>query len=168
MATLFRLLAVLDFTSGVERAMRTLFVLFLTASAAFAADDPWAKVRDLKTGVEIRVLKHGSMQPIIGTMDEATADHLVVVVKNEQTAISRDQIERVDARPPQPGGRFVRESKSEVKDPDAKSLVPYTPGGTVPSQSNTTTVTVHQKPEFETIYRRPPPAKAEAPKEDKK
>jgi hypothetical protein len=144
--------------------MRSLFVLFLTTLAAWAADDPWAKVRELKTGTEIRVFKHGSMQPVLGTMDEATDDHLVVVVKNEQTAISREQIDRLDVRPPQPGGRFVRESKSETKDPDAKSLVPYTPGGTVPSQSNTTTVMVHQKPEFETVYRKPPPPKSETAK----
>jgi hypothetical protein len=45
--------------------------------------------------------------------------------------------------------------------------VPHTPGGTVPSQSSTTTVYVHQRPEFETIYRRPPPpGKAEPAKSE--
>jgi hypothetical protein len=148
--------------------MRKLLVLFLTIVAARAADDPWKKVKELKTGVEIRVLKHGSMQAVIGTMDEATDERLVLVVKAEQTSIPREQIDRLDYRPPQPGGRFVRESKSEMKDPDAKSTVPYTPGGTAPSQSNTTTVYVHQKPEFETIYRKPPPASAPAAKEPPK
>src|SRR5215831_12056608 len=98
--------------------MRRLLVLFLTTMAAWAADESWAKVRELKTGTEIRVFKHGSMQPVLGTMDEATDDHLVVVVKNEQTAIQREQIDRVDFRPPLPGGRFVKQSKSELKDPD--------------------------------------------------
>src|SRR5690242_5359365 len=138
--------------------MRRLLVLFLTIVAARAADDPWKKVKELKTGAEIRVYKHGSMQPVIGTIDEATDERVVVVVKNEEMAIPKDQVIRLDYRPPQPGGRFVRESKSEMKDPDQKSTVPYTPGGTTPSQSNTTTVYVHQKPEFETLYRKPPPA----------
>ena len=147
--------------------MRSVLIVFLTTLAAWAADDPWTKVRELKIGTEVRVLKHGSMQPILGTMDEATDDHLVVVVKNEETAIPRTLIDRLDARPPAPNPRFERESKSEIKDPDAKSMVPYTPGGTVPSQSNTTTVYVHQKPEFETVYRKPPPKDAARPEPPK-
>src|SRR5213082_725389 len=75
-------------------------ILILCAAAlACAAADPWAKVKELKTGAELHVYKRGSAQPLTVKMDELTDENLVVTSKNAQIAIARDQIERIDARP---------------------------------------------------------------------
>ena len=79
--------------------MIRVFILALAATSTYAADDPWAKVHDLKTGTEIRLFKKGSLQPVLAKMDELKDDVLLVALKNEQVAIPRDQIDRVDARP---------------------------------------------------------------------
>ena len=39
--------------------MLKLFLLILAAAAAFAADDPWQKVKDLKSGADLRVFRRG-------------------------------------------------------------------------------------------------------------
>src|ERR1039457_7074597 len=79
--------------------MRKLALFLGTALLAFGADDPWAKVKELKTGAELRVYKKGAAQPLLVKMDELTGDNLVVIDKKAQTAIARDQIDRVDYRP---------------------------------------------------------------------
>jgi len=55
--------------------------MLLAAVAVFAADDPWAKVKELKGGAELRVYKKGAAQPLLAKMDELTDDNLMVVVK---------------------------------------------------------------------------------------
>ena len=77
---------------------RFLFLLLTAAVAATCADDPWAAVVKLKSGAEIRVLKRGSMQPVLGVFAEANGERLVWVVKNEQQALPKDQVDRLDAR----------------------------------------------------------------------
>ena len=141
--------------------MRSLALFLLAASTAFSADDPWAKVRDLKSGTEIRIFKKGSMQPILAKMDEASADSLVVVVKNEQVAIPREMIDRLDYRPPQPGGRVKKEVTTKTETPEQRVGEAPNPRET-PAQTTTasTNYVIGSKPDFETIYRRPPPAKA--------
>lgn len=134
------------------------FILFLcTALAAFGADDPWAKLKELKTGTELRVYKKGASQPLLVKMDELTDDNLVVINKNEQTAIARDQIDRVDYRP-SGKSRVTKESTSKVNDAtnDPKSGIPNpSPGAPGPSTSTSNTVSIGSKPDFEVIYRRP-------------
>src|SRR5437899_2928313 len=78
--------------------MRKLVLLLSTVALAFAADE-WVKVKEQKTGTELRVYKRGAAQPLLVKMDELTDDNLVVINKSEQTAIPRDQIDRIDARP---------------------------------------------------------------------
>ncbi len=129
--------------------MRRILFFFLSAAVALGAEDAWTKVRDLKSGTEIRVYKKGAAAPVVGKIDELTGDNLVIVLKNEQVAIPRDQIDRVDARPP--GGRVTKESKTTVADPDAS---PRPQERTTPGESTTSNVTIHGKPDFETIYRR--------------
>ena len=139
--------------------MRNLAVLFLSCLvAASAADDPWQKVRDLKTGTELRVFRNGKPQPLLVKLDEATTDNLVVIQKNQQVAIPKEEIDRIDYRPT--GGRRVTtETKSTTDSHDAQPPRPAagspTPG---PSQSTSSNVSVGSKPDFETIYRRPSPA----------
>ena len=128
--------------------MRRALFLLLAGMLAAGADDAWTKVAKLKGGVEIRVFKRGSLQPLLAKMGEANESQLVVIVKNEQTAIAREEIDRIDYRPDQPGGRLVKETTttpSTVADPN--------------TNKTTSGVIVRSKPDFETIYRRPPPPK---------
>ena len=134
--------------------MRRLLVVLLAWAAAFAADDPWAKVKDVKTGTEVRVFKKNAAQPVIARMDELTPDNLVVVLKNEQVAIPRDQIEKIDARPSQTKSRVTTKTESKTSDPDT---TPAPPGyhSRTPSTSTSSGLSFGSKPDFETIYRRP-------------
>jgi hypothetical protein len=133
------------------------YLLCLIATLSFAVTpDPWAAVVKLKSGAEIRVLKKGSMQPILGKFDEANDERLLMVVKNEQVAIPKDQIERLDARPAQSGGRVKLESKTTTDDPQ-KAGEPDIGMRSHPVQGTSTSsgVSVTGKPDFETVYRRP-------------
>jgi hypothetical protein len=135
---------------------RCLFLLLAAAAAAMGADDPWLAVTKIKTDTEIRVLKKGVTQPVLGKFYEANDEHLVLVVKNDQIAIAKDQIDRVDARPA--GGRVTVESRTTTDDPQA-AKPPDTNGmdGHPGAGSGTTTksgVSVGGRPDFETVYRR--------------
>jgi hypothetical protein len=128
--------------------MRRILFLLLAGLCAASAQDAWTKVSKLKSGVEIRIFKRGSLQPLLAKMGEATADQLVIIVKNEQMAVAKEDIDRLDYRPDLPGGRLVKETSttpSTVYDPN--------------TNKTTSGVVVRGKPEFETIYRRPPPPK---------
>src|ERR1019366_3173755 len=129
--------------------MRKLALFLCAALLALGADDPWAKVKELKTGAELRVFKKGAAQPLLVQMDELTDDNLVVINKNQQTAIPRDQIERVDYRP---SGKSRVTKETTSKSDDAV-------GATRPSSSTSSNVSIGSKPDFETIYRRPPEEK---------
>ncbi|SPE41748.1 conserved exported hypothetical protein [Candidatus Sulfopaludibacter sp. SbA3] len=135
--------------------MSRLLFFLLAAATAFAADDPWAKVQALKSGTEIRVIKKGSTQPLIGKFDEADADRLLMVLKNEQVAIPKDQVDRLDYRPA--GGRVTVTGKTTQNDPTAaqepRAGMAHQPegGGT----TSTAGVNVGSRPDFEMLYRRP-------------
>lgn len=137
--------------------MRLAFLL-LTAAVAFAADDPWTKVKDLKSGTEIRVIKKGSVQPILGKFDEANDENLILVVKNEQTAIPRDAIDRLDFRPEKP--RVVKETttKSDADGPPKEPPIGMNHQQVGPGYSSNTSYSIQGKGDFETLYRRPAPA----------
>jgi hypothetical protein len=136
--------------------LRAIACLVLAAVAGFAADDDWGKVKALKTGAEIRVYKKGTVQPVLALMDELTDENLIVVVKKSQMAIPREQIDRIDARPAQTGGRLKSETTNKETFPDAKSARPSGGRGSdVPGNNTATNVTVNSKPDFETVYRRP-------------
>ena len=129
-----------------------LFVL--AAATAFAAEDPWAKVKDLKSGTEIRIVKRGTAQPLVGKFDELRDESIILVLKNEQTAVSRGDIDRLDARPNKATPRST-ESKVKTEAPDAKPPAGMGHGAPVPGTSYSTNTTLGSKPAFETIYRRP-------------
>src|SRR3982750_1514252 len=98
--------------------MRKIVLFFACTLLAFAADDPWAKVKEIKSGAELRVYKKGAAQPLLVKMDEATDERLVIVNKNEQTSIAKEDIDRVDARPS--GKRPVtKETKTTMSDTNA-------------------------------------------------
>ena len=133
-------------------------ILLLTIVAAWAADDSWNKVKDLKSGTEIRVLKKRSLTPVLGTFSEAGDDNLILVVKNEQIAIHKDAIDRLDYRPSE--RRVVKETTTKVEDAgtaqEPKMGMNASPSG--PGYSSSTSFNIQGKGEFETLYRRPPPA----------
>ena len=134
--------------------------------ALCGADDPWAKVKELKTGTELRVYKKGSAQPLTVKMDELTDDNLLVIDKKEQTAIPRDLIDRIDYRPTGKS-RVTTESKMATKDTtgDPKAVIPApnSRGGSAgPASETSSGISIGSRPDFETVYRRPtggPPKK---------
>jgi len=135
--------------------LRILCFLFTGITALGADPDPWSKVRELKRGVELRIFKTGAKAPLLAQMDELAAESLVVVLKKEQVAIPKHEIERIDYRPAQPGGRVKTETKTTVEGRDPKIVNPS--ASTRPlgaSSSTSTSVSVGSKPDFETIYRR--------------
>jgi hypothetical protein len=135
--------------------MRRSFFFLLTAITIFAAGDAWTKVSKLKSGTEVRIFKRAASQPMLAKLDEVTSDNVVVVLKNEQVAIPKDQIERIDYRPAQTGGKLVKDTKTIVTDPDAKTASrPPQEGPATPSTSTSTNLSIRSKPDFETIYRR--------------
>jgi hypothetical protein len=138
--------------------MKHSLILALTAALTLvAADDPWQKVQELKSGTELRIQKKGAAQPVLAQMDEANEERIVVVVKNEQVAIAKDQIDRIDFRP-KAGSRIVKETKTTTSAPGNPSPAEQRIGGGPPgpSGSSSSSLTFGSKPDFETIYRRAP------------
>lgn len=138
--------------------MIRILILLLVTTLAAGGDDPWTKVRELKSGAELRIYKKDGKQPLLVKMDEATDESLLVVLKSEQVSIPKDQIDRIDYRPARTGGRFIKENKTTTVDPDlSKMSAAGRPGDSHgPTASSSSNVTVNSKPDFETIYRRPP------------
>lgn len=118
------------------------------------AADPWGKVKELKTGQEVRVIKTGSPTPVLGTFDDLTEENLILVTKKEQSAIPRVAIERIDARPVQGKAKVTREDKVETKDPSPPKGIPNE--SRTPTTNYSSGVTWGGKPDFETVYRRVP------------
>jgi hypothetical protein len=141
--------------------MRNLILLACCGAAiVFAADDPWSKVKAIKSGAELRVFKKGAAQPIVVKMDEATDERLVVVNKNEQTAIAKEDIDRIDARPLSKRP-ITKESKQSTGDTnmDPRATIPSPQRGQPGiTSSSSTSYSLGSKPDFETVYRRPPAA----------
>jgi hypothetical protein len=127
--------------------MRKLLLFLLASLAAFAAADDWAKVKALKTGAELRVYRRGSAQPISAQMADLTDDNLIVLIKKTESAIPRDQIERIDARAS--GVRPVTKQDWTTKQ--------TTGSDGSPSTSSSSGLSIGSKPDFETVYRRPMP-----------
>jgi hypothetical protein len=131
-----------------------MFWMVLAAVTVLAANNPWTKVRELKSGSELRIYKRGAIQPIIATMDEANDERLVAVVKNEQMAFAKADIDRIDARPATKGGPIVKTTTSTTTELHDKVAAPGPQGQLGPSSSTSTSFSNRPKPDFETIYRR--------------
>jgi hypothetical protein len=131
---------------------RTILLLVtFAASALFAADNSWDKVKELKSGTEIRIYRAGAPDPIEAKLDEATDEHIAFVVKKEQKSMRKDQVVRLDYRP-KPGSRTT-ETKTTNTPPDTTPPAGMAHGAPVPGQSSSTNVTFG-KPGWETLYRR--------------
>jgi hypothetical protein len=130
-------------------------LLLLAAATLFAADDPWTKVKELKSGADVAVFRKGATKPVEAKLDEARDDVIVIVVKNQQTAIPKEEVDRVDVRPK--GRKTSSEVRKGTNMPDGTPPVGMNHGPNVPSDGWTGGVTF-TKPGYETIYRRPSPA----------
>jgi len=134
-------------------------LLLILVVGAFAADtnDPWNKVRELKTGTELRIIKSGAPAPLLAQFAELTDDNLVVVVKNAQTAIPRDRVLRIDSRPQK--GYVSTETRTSSASGGSAHATPSPPNASpTSSTSYSTGVAIKDKIDYETIYRRPPAA----------
>jgi hypothetical protein len=143
--------------------MRAIILLFTALSFTFGADvktadsktdDQWSKVKDLKSGTDIRVYKKGSAQPILAKAGDATDEKLIVVLKNQETAIDKKDIERIEARPAA-GKRAKVESKATMNDPTSQPVDGVRPENyPKPGSTYSSGVSMGSKPDFETIYQR--------------
>jgi hypothetical protein len=133
--------------------MSKIATFLLAAAMLLGADTSWTRVKELKTRAELRVYKKGAREPINATFDEATDERLIVVVKNEQVAIPKEDIDRVDARPAVTPRKVSVQKTEKVTEPDPVPN-PRT-GPAVPGESTSSNVSFGgSKPDFETIYRR--------------
>jgi hypothetical protein len=127
----------------------------LLAASLFAAGNPWSKVQDLKSGAELRIYKKGASQPVDARFDEATEERIVVVLKNRQSSIPKEDIDRIDARPL---------AKKTPRKPAVASIVKTTdpdftphPNAGIPAPGTSTSSSINwggSKPDFETVYQR--------------
>ena len=137
-------------------------LLFVLPLLALCADDPWTKVREVKSGTELLIYKQGLKKAIAARMDEATETRLMIVIGESQVAIPKAEIDRIEQRPLPKGSRVTRETKTTrgVFDSDADGHgQPMKQGQTKPpasaSSSTSSSVSIGGKAPFEPLYRRP-------------
>lgn len=133
--------------------MSKIATFLFAAAVLLGADSSWTRVKELKSRAELRIYKKGAREPITATFDDANDERLIVVVKNEQVAIPKEDIDRLDARPAA-GPRKVSVDKTEkITPPDPVPNPRSGPAG--PGESTSSNVSFGgSKGDFETIYRR--------------
>ena len=109
-------------------------------------------MQELKSRSELRIYKKGAREPLMATLDEVNEDRILIVVKNEQMSIPKEDIDRLDARPSGKNtSKMVKETTVKTTEPD---YTPHPPGGVnVPGESYNTSVSRSggSKPDFETV-----------------
>ncbi len=136
---------------------RVVLILFSVA-ALFGADNPWVKVKALPNRSELRIYQKGVRDPIVATLADSTDESIVVVAKNKQMTIAREDIDRLDARPVEAKKKPEVTTTEKTTDPD---YTPHPPssGTQVPAMSSSSSVSFGgNKPDFKTVYTRPPAA----------
>jgi hypothetical protein len=135
--------------------MRVLVIGLLAALSSFAADNTdWAEVQKLVSGTEIRVHKAGVKKPVVAKLDEVRGDKILIVTGNEQSAILREDIDQLEARPYDAPPRVSAENKATTGSEEAlRPRTPVTPRAR--SGSSSSGITIRSKADFKTIYRRP-------------
>jgi hypothetical protein len=134
---------------------RSILLLLSTVALVAAAENSWDKVKELKSGSEVRIYEVGKPTPVEAKLDEVRDDDIVVILKNEQKAIRKDIIVRLDARP---NGK--RPMNTETKRTIDRGVTPGPPQGkptekpNIPGESTSSSVTFGSKPAYETVYRK--------------
>ena len=126
-------------------------LLLVLPLLALCADDPWTKVREVKSGTELLIYKQGLKKAIMAKMDEATETRLMIVIGESQVAIPKAEIDRIEQRPLPKGSRVTRETKT------TKGVYEGHEGQTQPpaTSSSASSVSIGSKAPFEPLYRRP-------------
>ena len=134
--------------------MKRIVLLLLTAMAALAAEDPWVQVRELKSGTELRIYRVNTKEPFLAKLDQASDESLIVITKNGQVSIPKEDIQRLDCRRVPPHRR-VKETRADRKiaPKGAETTSNTIPGATT---SVKTRLDIPSKPGFEKIYARTP------------
>jgi hypothetical protein len=133
--------------------MSKIATFILAATVLLGADTSWTRVKELKSRAELRIYKKGAREPINATFDDANDERLIVVIKKEQVAIPKEDIDRLDARPAATPRKVNVEKTEKVTDPDPVPN-PRT-GPAAPGESTSSNVSFGgSKADFETIYRR--------------
>jgi hypothetical protein len=137
--------------------MKAILACFLLILSSVSAEDTWSKVKALKSGTEIRVFQLGTKEPLVGKIDEADEERIVLALKNEQKAVAKADVERLEARPT--GGRPVTKTSTvKREDPSAELAKPKVPvpgsSATPALSSSSSSVTFGTKPGFELVYRK--------------
>jgi hypothetical protein len=134
--------------------MTRIALLLLAALTLFGADNPWLKVQQLPNRSELRIYRKGEKAPMNAILADTSADAIVVVAKNKQLTLHKEEIDRLDARPP------AKPSKPEVTTTSKQTDPDYTPqpgpGHTaLPSTSSSSNLSFgSNKGEFKTVYTR--------------
>lgn len=134
--------------------MITTFLLLLAAAASSGGEDPWIKVRELNSGSELRIHTTGEKRPIAGKFDRLSEKSLIIVLKNGQMAIPKDQIERVDCRAQSSGGSVRMETERNIGTSE-EAAMGRSKDSPLPPRSTGSGIKIRPKAGFETVYRRP-------------
>jgi len=134
--------------------MTRIALLLLAALTLFGADSPWLKVQKLPNRSELRIYRKGEKSPMNAILADTSADAIVVVAKDKQLTVHKDEIDRLDARPP------AKPSKSHVTTTEKQSDPDYTPQPgpghvALPATSSSSSLSFGgNKGEFKTVYTR--------------
>jgi len=137
--------------------MSRIALILLAALTLFAADDPWAKVQALANRSELHVYRKGARDPLTATFADASETGIVVVAKNKQMTIAREDIDRIDARPSADKKKPTVTTTEKSSDPDYTPQPHPNTGPALPSTSTSGGVSFGgDKGDFKTVYTRPP------------
>jgi hypothetical protein len=129
-------------------------LLLLAGLTLFGAENnSWLKVQQLPNRSELRIYRKGDKSPMNAILADASADAIVVVAKDKQLTVHKEEIDRLDARPPAKPSKPRVTTTSKQSDPD------YTPQPgpghiALPATSSSSISFGGDKREFRTVYTR--------------
>jgi len=137
--------------------MKRLALLLLAAMAALAAEDSWVQVQELKSGTDLRIYRVNVKEPLLAKFDQASDESLIVIIKNGQVSIPKEQIDRLECRRAPPN-RLVKETRTDRKIARKGAEIS---NNTIPGATTSvkTRLDIPWKSAFETIYNRTPAGK---------
>lgn len=131
--------------------------LLMTAAAAFGEEDPWAKLRGLESGSELRIYKIGAKQPINARLDEVKQESILIATDKEQMAVPKSEIERVDRRIAPATSRVAVEARRVVGTHES-TVSAAGADRSAPPLSTLAGIKIKSQQDFEIVYQRGPAA----------
>ena len=135
--------------------VRTFLFLIAAVAAASGDEDPWMRVRKLESGSDVRVYKSGKKKPVEGKFERASEESVVLLLKDAQVSIPKEQVERVDWRPVREGSGVAMETTRNVGTKE-ESITGRSKGSTLPARSTATGIKIRPWVGYEPVYRRGP------------